>query len=241
MGNKTNIKNKKNSENEPNENMILDNIYKDEIEEDENEKNIIIKESLFIANDNNSSIPESKIYSFTPENSVTANVSSEIYDSIDDVLDTAQDKLDDSSVILFNVIDSSEQLDKIKAISEKTKSKILPVFSKCNSKGASDIIKAQSKEELSELLSNTDVLLIFNDDLVPEVDFDFASISNIVSFTPCENSTSKASQIAVPIKSWLENDGSFVNAMGETQTFNVVIESDALGVDEVIEKIQDKL
>ncbi len=67
MGNKTNIKNKKNSENEPNENMILDNIYKDEIEEDENEKNIIIKESLFIANDNNSSIPESKIYSFDSE------------------------------------------------------------------------------------------------------------------------------------------------------------------------------
>ena len=64
MGNKTNIKNKKNSENEPNENMILDNIYKDEIEEDENEKNIIINESLFIANDNNSPIPESKIYSF---------------------------------------------------------------------------------------------------------------------------------------------------------------------------------
>jgi formate dehydrogenase major subunit len=184
---------------------------------------------------------EANIYSFTPENSVTANVSSEIYDSLDDALDNAQDKLDESSVILFNVIESSEQLDKIKEIAEKTKSKILPVYSKCNSKGASNIIKAQSKEEFSELLSNTDVLLIFNDDLVPEVDFDFASISDIVSFTPCENSTSKASKIVVPIKSWLENDGSFVNAMGETQTFKAVIESDALGVDEVIEKIQDKL
>ena len=103
------------------------------------------------------------------------------------------------------------------------------------------IVKAQSKEEFTELLNNTDVLLVFNDDLIPEIDFDFDSISNIVSFTPCENSTSKASQIVVPIKSWLENDGSFVNAMGETQTFNAVIESDALGVDEVIEKIQDKL
>ena len=184
---------------------------------------------------------ESNIYSFTPENSVTANVSSEIFDSIDDVLENAQDKLDESSVILFNVIESSEQLDKIKEISEKTKSKILPVFSKCNSKGAMGVVKAQSKEELSELLNNTDALLVFNDDLIPEIDFDFDSISNIVSFTPCENSTSKASQIVVPIKSWLENDGSFVNAMGETQTFNAVIESDALGVDEVIEKIQEKL
>ena len=29
--------------------------------------------------------------------------------------------------------------------------------------------------------------------------------------------------------------------MGETQTFNAVIESDALSVDDVIERIQDKL
>ena len=58
---------------------------------------------------------------------------------------------------------------------------------------------------------------------------------------PCENSTSNASQIVVPIKSWLENEGSFVNAMGETQTFDAVIESDALSVNDVIEKIQDKL
>lgn len=183
----------------------------------------------------------SNIYSFTPENSVTANVSGEIYESIDDVLDNVGDKLDDSSVILFNVVDSSEQLDKIKKISEKTKSKILPVFSKCNSKGASTIVKAQSKEEFGELLSNTDVLIVFNDDLVPEVDFDFSSISNIICFTPCENSTSKVSHVVVPIKSWLENNGSFINAMGETQTFNAVIESDALSVDDVIERIQDKL
>ncbi len=132
-------------------------------------------------------------------------------------------------------------MDKIKKISEKTKSKILPVFSKCNSKGASTIVKAQSKEEFGELLSNTDVLIVFNDDLVPEVDFDFSSISNIICFTPCENSTSKVSHVVVPIKSWLENNGSFINAMGETQTFNAVIESDALSVDDVIERIQDKL
>ena len=181
------------------------------------------------------------VYSFTPEGSVTANVSDEICDSIDDVLNSFGDNLDESSVIVFNTVNSSEDLDKIKEISDKRNSKILPVFSKCNSKGACDIVNAQSKEEFVELLNATDVLLVFNDDLIPEIDFDFASISTIVSFVPCENSTSNASQIVVPIKSWLENEGSFVNAMGETQTFDAVIESDALGVDEVLEKIQDKL
>lgn len=183
----------------------------------------------------------SNVYSFTPEGSVTANVSDEICDSIDDVLNSFGDNLDESSVILFNTINSSEDLDKIKEIADKANSKILPVFSNCNSKGASSIVKAQSKDEFVELLNGTDLLLVFNDDLLPEIDFDFASISTIVSFVPCENSTSQASQIVVPIKSWLENDGSFVNAMGETQTFSAVIESDALGVDEVIEKIQNKL
>ncbi|WP_407413767.1 hypothetical protein [Methanobrevibacter sp.] len=181
------------------------------------------------------------VYSFTPESSVTANVSDEICDSIDDVLNNFGDNLDESSVILFNTVNSSEDLAKIKEISDKANSKILPVFSKCNSKGACDIVKAQSKEEFVELLNDTDLLLVFNDDLIPEIDFDFGSISTIVSFVPCENSTSNASQIVVPVKSWLENEGSFVNAMGETQTFDAVIESDALGVDEVIEKIQNKL
>ena len=35
----------------------------------------------------------------------------------------------------------------------------------------------------------------------------------------------------------LEKDGSFVNAMGETQSFNAAIESDVLSEIEVIEKL----
>ena len=198
--------------------------------------NPLIGRRIIHAKDNGANV-----YSFTPEGSVTSNVSDEICDSIDDVLNNFGDNLDESSVILFNTVNSSEDLDKIKEIADKANSKILPVFSKCNSKGACSILKAQSKEELVELLNGTDLLLVFNDDLVPEIDFDFGSISTIASFVPCENSTSNASQIVVPVKSWLESDGSFVNAMGKTQTFGAVIESDALGVDEVIEKIQNKL
>ena len=80
--------------------------------------------------------------------------------------------------------------------------------------------------------------MVFNDDIVNEFDFDFKSISKIISLSAFENDTTKVSDIVVPIKSWLENEGSFVNAMGESQNFVPVIESDALSIIEVIEKIK---
>ena len=67
--------------------------------------------------------------------------------------------------------------------------------------------------------------------------FDFTKISKIISFAACENDTTKISDIVVPIKTWLEQDGSFVNAMGETQNFNQVIESDNLSEIEIIGKL----
>lgn len=88
-----------------------------------------------------------------------------------------------------------------------------------------------------ELLDNTKVLLVFNDDIADELEYDFSKLSKIISFAPCSNKTTEISDIVVPIKTWLEKDGSFVNAMGETQSFNAAIESDALSEIEVIEKL----
>ena len=84
-------------------------------------------------------------------------------------------------------------------------------------------------------------MLIFNDDLVAEIDYDYKSISKIITFVPCSNSTSDISTIVVPIKSWLETDGSYVNAMGLSQSFENVVESENLSEIEIIEKIQNKL
>ena len=178
------------------------------------------------------------IYSFTPEKTVTANVSDEIADSIESLLN---DKLDDDSVVVYSKIESSDDLEKIMESIANSNCKSLPVFSKCNSKGVSKIIDAKSKEDVIELLDNTDVLLIFNDDLVAEIDYDYKSISKIITFVPCSNSTSDISTIVVPIKSWLETDGSYVNAMGLSQSFENVVESENLSEIEIIEKIQKKL
>ena len=178
-----------------------------------------------------------KIYSFTPEKTVTANVSDEIADSIESLIN----KLDDDSVVVYSKIESSDDLEKIVEAIANSNCKSLPVFSKCNSKGVSKIIDAKSKEDMIELLDNTDVLLIFNDDLVAEIDYDYKSISKIITFVPCSNSTSDISTIVVPIKTWLETDGSYVNAMGLSQSFENVVESENLSEIEIIEKIQNKL
>ena len=177
-----------------------------------------------------------KIFSnIKAEKSVTANISDETTSgSVQEFLDNYKGNLDDSSVIVFNTVDCEEDLDKIEAL----ESKILPVYSKTNTKGILSIVEPNSEDEIVEALNDTKVLLVFNDDIVDEFDYDFKSISKVISFSAFENGTTEISDIVIPVKSWLEYEGSVVNAMGETQTFAPVMESDVLSVTEVIEKIK---
>ena len=176
-----------------------------------------------------------EIFAFVnSEASVTFNIADECFnDSVSEFIDAVKDKIDESSVLIFNQIDSAEDLEKIDALN----CKLLPVFSKSNSKGALSILEPKSKEEMFELLDNTNVLLVFDDDIVDDLDYDFSKVSKIISFAPCANNTTEIASIVVPIKTWLEKDGSFVNAMGDVQTFNATVESDALSLIEVIEKL----
>ena len=103
------------------------------------------------------------------------------------------------------------------------------------------LAEAVSKEDALELLNNTEILLVFNDDVVNEFDFDFKSISQIIAFAPSKNDTTEIADIAVPIKSWLECDGSFTNAEGLTQEFSSVRESENMSIVEIIDKINGEL
>lgn len=176
-----------------------------------------------------------KIYALgKAERSVTFNIADETFNtSVVEFLDAVGSNVDESSVIVFNYVDSVGDLDKIGSLGCKK----LPVFSKSNSKGAFGIVDAKSLDEMVELLYNTKVLLVFNDDIVDEIDFDFTKISKIICFAPCENNTTKVADIVVPIKTWLEKDGSFVNAMGTCQEFSAVVESDGLSEIDVIGKL----
>ena len=176
-----------------------------------------------------------KIYAYVnAEESVTFNIADECFnDSVAEFLDAIKAEIDESSVVIFNQVDSAEDLEKIGSLN----CKILPVYSKSNSKGALGILEPKSKEEMAELLDNTNLLLVFNDDIADELDYDFSKISKIISFATCPNKTTEISDIVVPISSWIEKDGTFVNAMGQAQTFTAVVDSDDLSLIEVIEKL----
>ena len=168
------------------------------------------------------------------EESVTFNIADETSNStVEEFLDSNKGNIDEDSVIVFNYVDSQDDLDKIEALN----CKCLPVFSKSNSKGTLGIIEPKSLDEMLELLDNTKVLLVFNDDIADELEYDFSKISKIISFAPCSNKTTEISDIVIPTKTWLEKEGSFVNAMGETQTFTAAVESHAISEIEIIEKL----
>ena len=181
---------------------------------------------------------DAKIYAAGSKTSVTANIADEFVDlPVQEFLEAKKSDLDESSVIIFNEVDDAGDLDKISAVADESNCKILPVYSKSNTKGALSIVESQSKDEILELLENTKILLVFNDDIIDEIEFDYGRISKLISFACCENKTTEKSDIVIPIKSWLEHDGSFVNAMGENQSFDAVIESDILSEIEIVEKL----
>ena len=168
------------------------------------------------------------------EGSVTFNIADETANStVQEFLEIYKENIDESSVIVFNYVDSHDDLDMIESLN----CKCLPVFSKSNSKGALGIMESKSLDAMLELLENTKVLLVFNDDIADELDFDFGKISKIITFAPCSNKTTEISDIVVPIKTWLEQEGLFVNAMGETQMYAPAVESDVLSEIEIIEKL----
>lgn len=170
------------------------------------------------------------------ENSPTANIADEFTSvSVKEFLDGISP--DESSVILFNKIDSVEDLDLL----ESADSKLLPVYSKSNTKGALNLVEATSKEDALELLDNSEVLLVFNDDIVNEFDFEFKSIPQMIVFSPFQNDTTEIADFVIPIKSWLECDGSFTNTEGLTQEFSSVYESENMGIVEIIEKISGEV
>ena len=170
------------------------------------------------------------------ENSPTANITDEFTSvSVKEFLESIAP--DESSVILFNEIDSVEDLDLL----ESADSKLLPVYSKSNTKGALNLVEATSKEDALELLDNSEVLLVFNDDIVNEFDFEFKSIPQMIVFSPFQNDTTEIADFVIPIKSWLECDGSFTNAEGLTQEFSSVYESENMGIVEIIEKINGEV
>ena len=117
---------------------------------------------------------DEKIFALSKnESSVTFNIADETStSSVQEFLDKFSGEIDDSTVVVFNYVDAAEDLDKFESLN----CKILPVFSKSNTKGALGVIDSKSSDEMIELFDSTKVLLVFNDDIVDEFDCDFSKI-----------------------------------------------------------------
>ncbi|WP_296792418.1 hypothetical protein [uncultured Methanobrevibacter sp.] len=170
------------------------------------------------------------------EGSPTANISDEFTSlTVKEFLET--NDFDDESILIFNKVDSFDDLDLI----ENLNCKLLPVYSKSNLKGALNLVEAISKEDALDLLNNTELLLVFNDDVVNEFDFDFKSISQVIAIAPSQNDTTEIADYVIPTKFWFECDGSFTNAEGLTQQFNSLCDSGNMSIVEIIEQINGEL
>lgn len=206
-------------------------------------KNPLIARRVIKAHENGA-----KVYAVGLEDETLTSMNSDEYlkvDSISKFLEnpdaTFVGDFDEFSVIIFNEIENFDNFNKIVEFAKENNSKILPLFSKCNTKGALNVIEAKSHDEMNSIIDNSEILLIFNDDLVESLEYDGKSSSFVATISPSENATTSISKYVIPIKSWVENEGSFTNAMGEVQTFNLVVESDRISEIEFINTLQNKL
>lgn len=142
----------------------------------------------------------------------------------------------DNSIIIISEIESADEFEVIKDIAEKTNSKILPIFSKCNTKG---VLKELEANPISDVIESSNILLVFGEDEIE----DLTKVKKLFTFSAFENDVTNASEVVIPIKFWIETGGSFTNAMGDVQNFTQILDAPdgILSGIEIIEKLQEKV
>lgn len=191
----------------------------------------LVGRRVFHALDNGASI----LAIGTEDKGVTAlNFEFTLVDHISDYFNDAD--IANDSIIIINEIDSSDEFEIIKSIAEKTNSKLLPIFSKCNTKGVLSELEANP---ISDVIESSSILLVFGEDEIE----DLTKVKKIFTFSAHENDVTDASEVVIPIKFWIENGGSFTNAMGDVQNFVQILDAPEgiLSGIEIVEKLQEKV
>ncbi|MDL2271324.1 molybdopterin-dependent oxidoreductase [Methanobrevibacter sp. OttesenSCG-928-I08] len=174
------------------------------------------------------------------KDSISSYNSDKYFDSIDDLSDEIKDKLDENSVILFNVLDSKEDFEKISEIAKDAK--VLGVLPDSNSKGAMDYFPPLNTDEINDLIDSVKVLIIVGDDL-DEISYDkLKNLDSLIYINSNLSKLSKISDYSLPIPSWGEKSGSFTNTLGKVQSFEKIIEPDenVFSVEEIFNKLLGK-
>lgn len=211
------------------------------------DENPLVARRVIMAKENGA-----KVICADNENKNTTSINSDKYiqfDSVSEFLDSLDeeilDELNEDAIIIFNKVDNEEDCQKISEIGLKTNAKILPIYKKCNSKGALNKIDPINLNELKEELKNIEVLLIVNENPLDYItEDDLNSIKKIVTISYFKNDIVNKSDYVIPGKPWAFKEGSYTNSVNTNQNFKISVPdivNENLSEIEILMKISEKL
>ena len=159
--------------------------------------------------------------------------------SFADAIASFKDKLGEDSVIVLNKIADAEDFKVVEDLASKTGAKLLPILNGPNSKGAMDKLNSLTKDEIVELIGDSKVLIVVNDNLLDYLsESDIKGKAFIANISNFEDEFTKFSNVVLPGKAWVEKEGSFTNAEGLTQSFAASADlGEGLSEIEIFEKL----
>lgn len=135
------------------------------------------------------------------------------YDNITDTLKTIQ--ITPKTVILINEVEDYET---IKSFVKENNIKIIPILSYPNSYSILEKIEKTSREDNTNIINESEVLIFINEETTNFEDFNIKD-KEIISITPLLSGKNNE----IPVRQWCEKEGSFTNSLGYTQEFDDAI------------------
>ena len=128
----------------------------------------------------------------------------------------------DNTIVIINEISSKENYEKLIKLIEDKNMKILPLLQHPNSYSILEKTESLSKEELTDKIGDSELIIIVNEDPREYLDEAIFEGKEIVSLT--QNCADVG--LTVPLKIWCQKDTSFTNSEGLTQEYSDAIMDD---------------
>ena len=144
----------------------------------------------------------------------------ESYDQISQIINNTD--LTDNTVIIINEIDSKENYESLVKLVEEKNLKILPLLKHPNSYSTLDKTNTLSKQELKDKISQSELIILVNENPTDYLDDDLLNDKDVISFTQDFINIG----LTIPLKPWCQKDFSATNSMGLTQQYPDAIEDE---------------
>lgn len=208
-------------------------------------ENPLLGRRIIIASENGAEIvsadsPDKTYTGLNSDNYIQIKTISEFLDNMNpEVLN----KLNESSIIIFNKLDHKEEFEKILDLTKNTRSKILPVMEQCNAMGVMKILPALDKDGITELISNVKLLYVVGDNPASYVNESLNNLDFLITQDSCENETTLLSDVVLPASCWAEKSGTFTSTTGNVQTISKIIPTPGSTLEDqvIICKIAEKM